>query len=52
MATDSYVSIKLPKDIYDSVVERAQSEERSTTAEIRRLLKRSLAEENELRPAA
>lgn len=48
----SYVSIKLPKEVYDLVAARARAEERSVTAEIRRLLKRSLADVKELPRAA
>jgi hypothetical protein len=52
MPIDSYVSIKLPKEVYDLVAERARAEERSVTAEVRRLLKRSLTEADELPRAA
>lgn len=45
MPEQSYVSIRIPKDIYDAVSSSAQTEERSISAEVRRILKRYLAEQ-------
>jgi hypothetical protein len=45
MPEQSYVSIRIPKDIYDAVSTTAQREERSISAQVRRILKRYLAEE-------
>lgn len=53
MPDESYVSVKVPKDIYDPVALLAHKEERSVSAEIRRILKRHLAaREEELLRAA
>jgi hypothetical protein len=53
MPDESYVSVKVPKDIYDPVALLARKEERSVSAEIRRILKRHLAtREGELPHAA
>jgi metal-responsive CopG/Arc/MetJ family transcriptional regulator len=39
-----YVSVRIPKDLYDEVSEVATDEERSISATVRRILKRYLAE--------
>lgn len=41
----THVSIRLPKDLYDAVSDLAHKEERSVTAEIRRVLKGWLSQQ-------
>jgi hypothetical protein len=43
----TYVSLRVPKDIYDAVKQVAEREERSVSATARRALKRFLAEQDE-----
>lgn len=45
MEEPTHVSIRLPKEIYDAVGEKARTEERSVTAEVRRILKSYLADQ-------
>jgi hypothetical protein len=45
MPEQSYVSVRVPKDIYDAVSTTAQQEERSVSAQVRRILKRYLADQ-------
>lgn len=45
--TQQYVSVRVPKEIYDAVSAVAQREERSLSAEVRRVLKRYLADQGE-----
>jgi len=47
MAEDSYVTVRIPKDLYDIVSAQAEREERSVTGEVRRILKRYLAEQGQ-----
>lgn len=47
-----YVSVRVPKDIYDAVSVLAKREERSLSAEVRRILKRHLAEQEGQKLAA
>jgi hypothetical protein len=44
MAEDSYVTVRIPKDLYDSVSSQAEREDRSVTGEVRRILKRAITE--------
>jgi metal-responsive CopG/Arc/MetJ family transcriptional regulator len=45
-------SIRVPKDLYDAVSEVAHREERSISAEVRRILRLYIAEEAPARQAA
>lgn len=47
MPEPTYVSVRIPKELYDAVSTVAQREERSLSAEVRRILKRYLAEQDE-----
>jgi hypothetical protein len=47
-----YVSVRIPKEIYDAVSEVAEEEERSISSQVRRILKRYLSEREETPLAA
>jgi hypothetical protein len=42
-----YVSVRIPKEIYDAVSVVAEEEERSISSQVRRILKRYLSEREE-----
>lgn len=52
MAEQTYVSVRVPTDIYRAVSASAEKEERSVSAQVRRILKRYLAEEGKPLKAA
>jgi predicted transcriptional regulator len=45
MADENHVSIRIPRDIYNTVSEIASTQERSVSAEVRRIVKNWLAEQ-------